>query len=135
MCIIKVSVYISLLNFLLYQFTFPQCKKKCQEQNSTLNAETMKLIYKGKILKNPDTLKSVGVEDGHMLHIVKGAGGKKFFFLYCNCFYMISSFIVILVITNGGFIRLVLTFFLINLNFEYSLKLFLSRCRPRSCCY
>ena len=54
--------------------TVLECKQACVEKNSSFNVDTMKLIYKGKILKNPDSLKSVGVENGHMLHVVKGAG-------------------------------------------------------------
>jgi len=54
--------------------TVGDVKGKAAEKTG-FDAATMKLIYKGRILKDKETLESHNVETGHTMHIVKGAGG------------------------------------------------------------
>jgi ubiquilin len=39
-------------------------------------AERQRLIYSGRVLKDPDTLSSVKLKDGHTIHLVKGAASN-----------------------------------------------------------
>lgn len=39
-------------------------------------AERQRLIYSGRVLKDPDTLASVKIKDGHTIHLVKGAASN-----------------------------------------------------------
>lgn len=39
-------------------------------------AERQRLIYSGRVLKDPDTLGGVKVRDGHTIHLVKGAASN-----------------------------------------------------------
>jgi len=39
-------------------------------------AERQRLIYSGRVLKDPDTLASVKIKDGHTVHLVKGAASN-----------------------------------------------------------
>ena len=39
-------------------------------------AERQRLIYSGRVLKDPDTLGGVKVKDGHTIHLVKGAASN-----------------------------------------------------------
>ncbi|KAF2268345.1 hypothetical protein CC78DRAFT_455397 [Lojkania enalia] len=39
-------------------------------------AERQRLIYSGRVLKDPDTLSSVKIKDGHTVHLVKGAASN-----------------------------------------------------------
>ena len=39
-------------------------------------AERQRLIYSGRVLKDPDTLGGVKIKDGHTVHLVKGAASN-----------------------------------------------------------
>jgi len=39
-------------------------------------AERQRLIYSGRVLKDPDTLGGVKIKDGHTIHLVKGAASN-----------------------------------------------------------
>ena len=39
-------------------------------------AERLRLIYSGRVLKDPDTLGSYKIKDGHTIHLVKGAASN-----------------------------------------------------------
>ena len=39
-------------------------------------ADRQRLIYSGRVLKDPDTLASVKIKDGHTVHLVKGAASN-----------------------------------------------------------
>jgi ubiquilin len=39
-------------------------------------AERQRLIYSGRVLKDPDTLASAKIKDGHTVHLVKGAASN-----------------------------------------------------------
>lgn len=39
-------------------------------------ADRQRLIYSGRVLKDPDTLESVKIKDGHTVHLVKGAASN-----------------------------------------------------------
>ncbi|OCK85873.1 hypothetical protein K432DRAFT_399876 [Lepidopterella palustris CBS 459.81] len=41
-----------------------------------LPAERQRLIYSGRVLKDPDTLASMKIKDGHTVHLVKGANSN-----------------------------------------------------------
>lgn len=51
--------------------TILEVKQKAEAQ-CNFAPEAMKIIYKGRILKNEDTLDSHKVEDGHSMHVVRG---------------------------------------------------------------
>lgn len=38
--------------------------------------ERQRLIYSGRVLKDPDTLASIKIKDGHTIHLVKGAASN-----------------------------------------------------------
>ena len=40
------------------------------------DADRQRLIYSGRVLKDPDTLGGVKVKDGHTIHLVKGAASN-----------------------------------------------------------
>lgn len=42
-----------------------------------LPAERQRLIYSGRVLKDPDTLSSYKIKDGHTIHLVKGAESNQ----------------------------------------------------------
>ena len=46
--------------------------KKIAAEKSGIPAESQRLIYKGRILKDSDSLSSLKVESGHTFHLVKG---------------------------------------------------------------
>jgi ubiquilin len=52
-------------------------KKACAEKQTSIIAEEMRLIFKGKILKDEMTLDEYKITDGLTIHLVKGksAGG------------------------------------------------------------
>ena len=54
-----------------------ELKKACAEKQSNIAAEEMRLIFKGKILKDEMTLDEYKITDGLTIHLVKGksAGG------------------------------------------------------------
>jgi ubiquilin len=53
--------------------TVLQLKEKTAEsEQCTLRAEEMRLIYKGKILKDVEQLDAYGVGNDHVVHMVKG---------------------------------------------------------------
>ena len=54
-------------------------KTECATKMESMKAEEMRLIYKGKILKDEQTLDSYKIVDGMVVHLVKGksAGGAK----------------------------------------------------------
>jgi ubiquilin len=41
-----------------------------------LPVERQRLIYSGRVLKDPDTLQGVKIKDGHTVHLVKGAASN-----------------------------------------------------------
>jgi ubiquilin len=41
-----------------------------------LPADRQRLIYSGRVLKDPDTLSSYKIKDGHTVHLVKGAASN-----------------------------------------------------------
>ena len=56
-----------------------ELKTECATKMESMKAEEMRLIYKGKILKDEQTLDSYKITDGMTVHLVKGksAGGAK----------------------------------------------------------
>jgi len=56
-----------------------ELKKACAEKQSAMAAEEMRLIFKGKILKDEMTLDEYKITDGMTIHLVKGksAGGAQ----------------------------------------------------------
>jgi ubiquilin len=46
--------------------------KKACEEGSKLEAACMRLIYKGRILKDESSIKEFNIEDGQTVHLVKG---------------------------------------------------------------
>lgn len=56
-----------------------ELKSECATKMESMKAEEMRLIYKGKILKDEQTLDSYKIIDGMTVHLVKGksAGGAK----------------------------------------------------------
>ncbi|KAF4757812.1 hypothetical protein FOZ63_012776 [Perkinsus olseni] len=52
--------------------TIGDMKKGCVEK-SGVPAEQQRLIYKGRILKDADTIGQHKIESGHTIHLVKGA--------------------------------------------------------------
>ena len=56
-----------------------ELKTECASKMESMKAEEMRLIYKGKILKDEQTLDSYKITDGMVVHLVKGksAGGAK----------------------------------------------------------
>eukprot|EP01067_Filipodium_phascolosomae_P009262 Filipodium_phascolosomae@DN8214_c0_g1_i1.p1 len=53
--------------------------KKLAVESSSIPAEEQRLIYKGRILKDADTLTQHKITSGHCMHLVRGApppGGK-----------------------------------------------------------
>ena len=59
--------------------TVLELKTECATKMETMKAEEMRLIYKGKILKDEQTLDSYKITDGMVVHLVKGksAAGAK----------------------------------------------------------
>jgi ubiquilin len=59
--------------------TVEELKKACAEKQTAIAAEEMRLIFKGKILKDEMTLDEYKITDGLTIHLVKGksanAGG------------------------------------------------------------
>ena len=55
-----------------------ELKTECATKLESMKAEEMRLIYKGKILKDEQTLDSYKITDGMTVHLVKGksAGAK-----------------------------------------------------------
>eukprot|EP00916_Digyalum_oweni_P027504 GHVL01044995.1.p1 GENE.GHVL01044995.1~~GHVL01044995.1.p1 ORF type:complete len:361 (+),score=70.30 GHVL01044995.1:47-1084(+) len=51
--------------------------KNAAEEKCDLKAEHQRLIYKGRILKDADTIETLKVADGHTMHLVKGAGAAS----------------------------------------------------------
>lgn len=41
----------------------------------SVEADSQRLVYKGRILKDSDTMKQLGIADGHTIHLVKKGGG------------------------------------------------------------
>ena len=56
-----------------------ELKKACAEKQTAMAAEEMRLIFKGKILKDEMTLDEYKITDGMTIHLVKGktAGGAQ----------------------------------------------------------
>merc|ERR1719240_95246 len=46
------------------------------EEQAGIPGDGMRLVYKGKICKDPDVLKALNVADGHMVHVVRAPGAK-----------------------------------------------------------
>jgi ubiquilin len=49
--------------------------KLSASEYADIPADRQRLIYSGRVLKDPDTLASVKLKDGHTIHLVKGAAG------------------------------------------------------------
>ncbi|OZJ02197.1 hypothetical protein BZG36_04755 [Bifiguratus adelaidae] len=56
--------------------TVLEFKQAIAEQSDT-PAERQRLIYSGRVLKDADTLESYKVQDGHTVHMVRGAGASS----------------------------------------------------------
>jgi len=52
--------------------TVEELKKACAEKQTAMAAEEMRLIFKGKILKDEMTLDEYKITDGLTIHLVKG---------------------------------------------------------------
>ena len=52
--------------------TVEELKSKLVE-GSSVPAQQQRLIYKGRILKDEQTIEHYGIEDGHTIHLVRGA--------------------------------------------------------------
>lgn len=50
--------------------------KLATSEYADLPAERQRLIYSGRVLKDPDTLASTKIKDGHTVHLVKGAASN-----------------------------------------------------------
>lgn len=50
--------------------------KLSSSEYADIPAERQRLIYSGRVLKDPDTLGGVKVKDGHTIHLVKGAASN-----------------------------------------------------------
>lgn len=50
--------------------------KLSTSEYADLPTERQRLIYSGRVLKDPDTLASVKIKDGHTVHLVKGAASN-----------------------------------------------------------
>jgi ubiquilin len=50
--------------------------KLSTSEYADIPAERQRLIYSGRVLKDPDTLASVKIKDGHTVHLVKGAASN-----------------------------------------------------------
>lgn len=53
--------------------TVLQLKQRIEAENSDFPTECQRLIYSGKVLKDPDTLASYNVQDNHTIHMVRSA--------------------------------------------------------------
>lgn len=51
--------------------------KLSTSQYADLPPERQRLIYSGRVLKDPDTLGSYKIKDGHTVHLVKGAASNQ----------------------------------------------------------
>jgi ubiquilin len=49
----------------------------CQEASAGMSADEMRLIFKGKILKDEITLDEYKIENGMTVHLVKGKGASS----------------------------------------------------------
>ena len=47
------------------------------EQYENIPAERQRLIYSGRVLKDPDTLASYKIKEGNTIHLVKGAASNQ----------------------------------------------------------
>lgn len=56
--------------------TVKELKIACQDLSGGISAEEMRLIFKGKILKDEQTLDEYKIENGVTLHLVKGKGAS-----------------------------------------------------------
>lgn len=65
-----------------YEFTIPlsltviELKDKIAAE-SEIPADRQRLIYSGRVLKDPDTLETYKIKSGHTIHLVKSAGAKQ----------------------------------------------------------
>ncbi len=58
--------------------TVAELKSKLAENNySGFPADRMRLIYSGRVLKDPDTLASYGIKEGNTVHLVKSAASNQ----------------------------------------------------------
>lgn len=51
--------------------------KLSSSDQADLPAERQRLIYSGRVLKDPDTLSSYKIKDGNTIHLVKGADSNQ----------------------------------------------------------
>lgn len=56
--------------------TIKELKQACQD-GAGMPADEMRLIFKGKILKDEQTLTDYKIENGCTIHLVKGKGGSS----------------------------------------------------------
>ena len=56
--------------------TVEELKKACAEKQTAMAADEMRLIFKGKILKDEMTLDEYKITDGLTIHLVKGKSGS-----------------------------------------------------------
>lgn len=57
--------------------------KNAIAEQTEVPAERQRLIYSGRVLKDPDTLADCKVADGNTIHMVKGGGPKGKAFIGC----------------------------------------------------
>ncbi|CAG8447474.1 11001_t:CDS:10 [Ambispora gerdemannii] len=57
------------------QMTVRQLKEKLARETS-IPADSMRLVYSGRILKDEDMVDSYGVKEGHTVHVVRGAANQ-----------------------------------------------------------
>ncbi|RMZ67470.1 deubiquitination-protection dph1 [Pyrenophora seminiperda CCB06] len=50
--------------------------KLSTSEHADVPADRQRLIYSGRVLKDPDTLASIKIKDGHTVHLVKGAASN-----------------------------------------------------------
>ena len=52
-------------------------EKLSSEDYANLPVDRQRLIYSGRVLKDPDTLDSYKIKEGHTVHLVKGAASNQ----------------------------------------------------------
>ncbi|RIA92766.1 hypothetical protein C1645_763979 [Glomus cerebriforme] len=57
------------------QLTVRQLKERLTS-NTTIPADSMRLVYSGRVLKDEDMLDLYGVKEGHTIHVVRGAANR-----------------------------------------------------------
>ncbi|CAG8485997.1 8114_t:CDS:2 [Diversispora eburnea] len=57
------------------QLTVQQLKEKLVS-HTTIPADSMRLVYSGRVLKDEDMVEIYGVKEGHTIHVVRGAANR-----------------------------------------------------------